>query len=785
VLAGRLDHRLTLPRLDGPAAQPPRQTLTIVPAGPARTAAFCSGCPHNRSTVSASGSPVGAGVGCHAMVVWLDRGAVSYSQMGGEGAQWLGRAPFTDVPHYVQNVGDGTFFHSGSLAVRAAVAAGATMTFKILYNGVVAMTGGQDPAGQLDVPRLCQAMAAEGTARIIVVSEDPSSYGRARFPAGTKVWDRDRLADAERQLAAVPGVTVLVYDQACAAELRRLRKRGRAPERTQRVIINEAVCEGCGDCGTKSNCLSVQPVGTELGRKTQIDPASCNTDYSCLDGDCPSFVTVTAPPGRAAGPRGVPDLPGDVPEPARKAAIPGDGGYQIVATGIGGTGVVMLNQILATAAFLDGLQITGLDQTGLSQKAGPVVSHLRLWQTAPEGSSAVGAGSADLLLALDLLVATQQPHLDRATADRTTTVASVSLVPTADMVRGSAAMADVAPLTAVLRERTRPGAFTEVDTIALATALFGDGIPANLIAMGAAYQAGALPLAAASITRAIELNGVAVAQNMAAFQAGRLAVHDPGSLPAPRRAGELRRREDPERLAAARRLAAERGIDGPVLDKAARRAAELIAYQNAGLAARYLDLAAAAARAEAGQAAAAGELTDAVLDGFFHLLAYKDEYEVSRLHLLPEFDDALAGAVAGGRRVRYRLHPPVLRSLGMRKKIAIPAAAARPAFRVLAAMRHLRGTPADPFGYTKVRRTERRLAAEYEAELSAVLADLPGGDSSPNTYATAVELARLPLEIRGYEHIKLAAVQRYEAQRAELRQRLRGRQPEAAPAAGG
>jgi indolepyruvate ferredoxin oxidoreductase len=788
-LADRLAQRLTLPQLSSPPTQPHRTTLTLLPAAPAaeaapaapvRTAAFCSGCPHNRSTISASGSPVGAGVGCHAMVVWLDRGAVSYSQMGGEGAQWLGRAPFTDVPHYVQNVGDGTFFHSGSLAVRAAVAAGATMTFKILYNGVVAMTGGQDPAGQLDVPRLCQAMAAEGAARITVVSEDPSRYRRARLPAGTKVRDRDRLAEAERELAAVPGVTVLVYDQACAAELRRLRKRGRAPERTQRVVINEAVCEGCGDCGTKSNCLSVQPVDTELGRKTQIDQASCNTDYSCLDGDCPSFVTVTAPPGRAAGPRILPELPGDLPEPARKAAVPGNGdGYGIVATGIGGTGVVMLNQVLATAAFLDGLQVSGLDQTGLSQKAGPVVSHLRLWRDTPAGSNALGAGQADLLLALDLLVATQQPHLGRATADRTTTVASVSLVPTADMVRGSAATADAAPLTQVLRERTRPGAFTEVDTIALATALFGDGISANLIALGAAYQAGAVPLSAASITRAIELNGVAVAQNLAAFQAGRVSVHDPGSLPAPRRAGQLRRREDPERLAAARRLAAERGIGGPAADKAVRRAAELIAYQNAALAGRYLNLAAAAARAEAEHPELAGELTDAILDGFFHLLAYKDEYEVSRLHLLPEFEEALGGAVAGGRRVRYRLHPPVLRALGMRKKIAIPAPAARPAFRALAAMRHLRGTPADPFGYTKVRRTERRLAAEYETELSAVLADLPAGG-----HRAAVELARLPLQIRGYEHIKLAAVDRYEAERARLLQQLRAPQTEAAATGG-
>ncbi len=576
VLSGRLAQRLTAARLSH-AEHPARRTqLTILPvaaapipatsaaatsavAAPAaatRTAAFCSGCPHNRSTVAAAGSPVGGGVGCHAMVMWMDRGAVTYSQMGGEGAQWLGRAPFTDVPHFVQNIGDGTFFHSGSLAVRAAVSAGATMTFKVLYNGVVAMTGGQDPAGQLDIPRLCRAMTEEGVARIIVVSEDPARYGRsARLPAGTRVWGRDRLAEAERVLAKVPGVTLLVYDQACAAELRRLRKRGRAPERTQRVVINEAVCEGCGDCATKSNCLSVRPVDTELGRKTQIDQSSCNTDYSCLDGDCPSFVTVRAPSPRAgqpgagqpgAGPAGVagwlPQLPGDLPEPARKAAIADVGGYGIVATGIGGTGVVMLNQVLATAAFLDGLQVTGLDQTGLSQKAGPVVSHLRLWRglpgssdpempaagaparnahaSNPEASSAVGEESADLLLALDLLVAAEPRHQSRMRADRTATVASTSIVPTAGMVRGADGAPDAESLLGAIRERSRPGAVTAVDTVALAAALFGDSIAANLIALGAAYQAGALPLAASSIARAIELNGVAVERNQAAFRAG-------------------------------------------------------------------------------------------------------------------------------------------------------------------------------------------------------------------------------------------------------------------------
>ncbi|HEU5416596.1 MAG TPA: indolepyruvate ferredoxin oxidoreductase family protein [Streptosporangiaceae bacterium] len=833
VLARRLAQRLAGPQfapLDGPARA---SSLPVISLETTRTAAFCSGCPHNRSTIAGAGSPVGGGVGCHAMVMWLDRGAVSYSQMGGEGAQWLGRAPFTAVPHYVQNVGDGTFFHSGSLAVRAAVAAGVTMTFKILYNGVVAMTGGQDPAGQLDVPRMCRALAAEGVARIIVVSDDPARYrswaglrSAAGLPAGTRAWGRDRLAEAERVLAGVPGVTVLVYDQACANELRRLRKRGRAPERAQRVVINEAVCEGCGDCGTKSNCLSVRPVETELGRKTQIDQASCNTDYSCLDGDCPSFVTVRAPSARAAGARPAPSagaagalelpgLAGELPEPASKAAIAEVGGYGIVATGIGGTGVVMLNQVLATAAFLDGLGVTGLDQTGLSQKAGPVVSHLRLWHGAaapappadavagdgagaageaamaaaagprdapashPEAGNAVGEESADLLLALDLLVAAEPRHLARLSAARTVTVACTSVVPTAGMVRGSDPAPDASPILTALRERSRPGGLTTVDTEAVATALFGDAVAANVIALGAAYQAGAVPVAAASIERAIELNGVAVQRNKAAFRAGRLAVHDPAALPAARRAGELRRREDPRQLAAAGELAAARGLTGPAAGRAVRRAAELIDYQDARLAGRYLDLVGAAARADAARVAAgqaagqdtagqeAAELTEAVTDAFFHLLAYKDEYEVARLHLLPEFGAALAGAVPGGRGVRYQLHPPVLRALGLHSKIGIPAPLARPAFRALRGMRKVRGSRADVFGYTRVRRTERRLAAEYEAQMRPLLdraATLPDAG-----HAAAVELARLPLGIRGYEEIKLAAVARYEADRARLR----------------
>jgi indolepyruvate ferredoxin oxidoreductase len=390
ILRSRLADRVPL------SAVPRQRVVLPLVAAPSRRAAFCSGCPHNRSTVEASGSPVGGGVGCHAMVLWADRGAVSYSQMGGEGAQWLGRAPFTDVPHWVQNVGDGTFFHSASLVVRAAVAAKARMTFKLLYNGTVAMTGGQDPAGQESVPDLVTSMLAEGVTRTIVVSDEPERHrGWRDRPRGAEVWHRDRLADAERELAAVDGVTLLVYDQGCAAELRRMRKRGTAPVRTRRVVVNEAVCEGCGDCAAKSSCLSVHPVDTELGRKTQIDQTSCNTDYSCLDGDCPSFVTVEVKPRRRQGTAVEHDLD-EPPTPRDRAAVRPGAPYTVVAVGIGGTGVVTLNQILGTAAAAEGLVVRGLDQTGLSQKGGPVVSHLVLAAEDTPGANAVGPERAEL-----------------------------------------------------------------------------------------------------------------------------------------------------------------------------------------------------------------------------------------------------------------------------------------------------------------------------------------------------------------------------------------------------
>jgi indolepyruvate ferredoxin oxidoreductase len=756
VLRARLGERLSL----RPAVVP-RELLSLSPVGPVRRAAFCSGCPHNSSTVEASGSPVGAGVGCHAMVLWTDRGAVSYSQMGGEGAQWLGRAPFTDVPHWVQNVGDGTFFHSGSLAVRAAVAAGVNITFKLLYNGTVAMTGGQDPAGQQSVEQVVSAMAAEGVVRTIVVTDSPERY-RNRWGRSGRIeaWDRSRLADAEQQLADIEGVTMLVYDQGCAAELRRMRKRGKAPVRPRRVVINEAVCEGCGDCGVKSSCLSVHPVDTELGRKTQIHQSSCNTDYSCLQGDCPSFVTVEAPADAVPRPR--PESV-DVPEPLVRASVAAGAPYGIVAAGIGGTGVVTLNQVLGTAAFLEGLIVTAMDQTGLSQKGGPVVSHLILSAEDNAGANSVSPRAADLFLALDPVVAVDPRYLAKAAADRTATVASSSLVPTISMVVGEASMGEVQPLLDTLASHTRDGQLTTVDTVAVSETLFSDSVGANLIALGAAYQAGHVPLSAESLESAIRINGVSVDRNIAAFRAGRLAVHSPDDIRPARRTGELRRSPSAPAVTAVEGLPASRGLS----ETALRRAAELVDYQGIRLAARYLDLVTSAASAEASCSSRTSGFTDTVAEAFFHVLAYKDEYEVARLHLLPEFRQALAEAVPSGTGARYWLHPPLLRSLGMTRKLSIPAAVVDPAFVALRAMRKVRGTRLDVFGATAVRRTERRLAADYEAEITALLPQLPMLDLE-----LATALAALPLNIKGYEGIKLAAVDRCEAERQQVRRQL-------------
>ncbi|WP_232665426.1 indolepyruvate ferredoxin oxidoreductase family protein [Pseudonocardia sp. TRM90224] len=743
-----LAERVQLPPV---CREPP--ALELLPVG--RTPYFCSGCPHNRSTVVPEGSVGAGGIGCHAMVALTDRASSevsSITQMGGEGAQWIGQAPFTTAGHLFQNIGDGTFAHSGQLAVQACVAAGVTITYKLLYNRAVAMTGGQDAEAGLEVPALAAKLVAEGVSKIIVCADEPARYrALPALPPGVELWHRDRLDDAQRTLAATAGVTVLVYDQRCAAESRRLRKRGELAVRPTRVVINEAVCEGCGDCGVKSNCLSVQPVDTEFGRKTRIDQTSCNTDYSCLDGDCPSFVTVELPAGGAPRPARTRVEPPDVPDVPRLAV---QGTADVFMAGIGGTGIVTVNQVLGSAAVSDGLTVHGVDQTGLSQKAGPVTSHLRV-AASPDriGPANRVAGGVACYLAFDVLVGADTRHLGNASPEATVAVVSTSAVPTGAMVRD----AEVAAPDRDALVRRITGAARSVivlDAQSAAVALFGDAMPANFLLVGAAYQAGALPVSAAAIEAAIELNGVAVAVNVAAFRWGRVAVADPGSFAAATR--------PPHRTPSEAPVPVDLGeLAGETRRLVRIRAARLVDYQSAATARAYVADVLTAWRAER-QVGDSTQFSEAVARGLHRFVAYKDEYEVARLLTEPAFEATLAEQVPGGTGMRYRLHPPVLKALGRQKKIAL-GPWMRPVLRLLARGKRLRGTPLDPFARTAVRRMERALRDEYRT----MVLRLADGLTTAN-HPTAVAAAQAAELVRGYEDVKIANVGRYRARLVEL-----------------
>src|SRR4051794_27442311 len=488
----------------------------------ARTPYFCSGCPHNTSTANPDDTLLGVGIGCHTMVLLAPEGKgtiTGITQMGGEGAQFVGMQAFTGAEHFVQNLGDGTFHHSGSLAIRFAAAAGANVTYKLLYNDTVAMTGGQDVLGQLKIPELTRWLALEGVKRVIVTTDDVKKYKRVKLDPIAEVRHRDELREAQAELARVAGVTVLIHDQGCAAEKRRLRKRGKIADPPQRVTINERVCEGCGDCGEKSSCLSVLPVETEFGRKTQIHQASCNKDYSCAKGDCPSFVEVV--PGRKAK-KVAPAPPADLPEPELRVSRHD---FTVRMPGIGGTGVVTVSQILQMAALLDGKHSYGLDQTGLAQKGGPVISDVRISRSPIEGSNKASAGRADLLLGLDLLGAASPKNLVVADPERTVAVINTAAVPTAAMVTDTGVRFPALERNlASIRRSTRADEIVLLDAQALAEALFGDHMPTNLLLLGAAYQHGCLPVSSDAIEHAIRLNGAAVEKSLAAFAWGRASV---------------------------------------------------------------------------------------------------------------------------------------------------------------------------------------------------------------------------------------------------------------------
>ncbi|OUC90297.1 indolepyruvate ferredoxin oxidoreductase [Streptosporangium minutum] len=726
--------------------------------GPERTPFFCSGCPHNRSTAVPDGAPVGAGIGCHTMVVLNREGKgtlTGLTQMGGEGTQWIGQAPFTDTPHIFQNLGDGTFHHSGSLAVRAAVGAGVNITYKLLYNSAIAMTGGQTITPSLAVADLTRWLEAEGVRRVIVTTDEPERYRGVKLARIAEVRDRTALEDAQRELAAIPGVTVLVHDQQCAAEKRRLRKKGVLPDPVKRVAINQRVCEGCGDCGQKSECLSVLPVETEFGRKTEIHQSSCNKDYSCVEGDCPSFLTIT--PGRSTGKRAAVPAPPALPAPPART-----GETMIRLVGIGGTGVVSVAQILGTAAMFDGRQSRGLDQTGLAQKGGTVVSDILIFEGDDDRSGRAGTSGVDAYLALDLIGATDPKHLSGAGRDRTVAVVSTSLVPTGSMVLDpSTHVTDLGSPIGALESRTRRELNVYLDAEDVAQRLFGDHMPANTIVVGAAWQRGLIPLSLESIERAIRLGGGRSAERtIAAFHWGRAVVADPESVA--RATGAPVTAERPPRPEVAE-LVDSVAATGTELHRILTvRVADLVAYQNLRYAARYADAVRAVLSLERETSAEECPITEAYARHLHRLMAYKDEYEVARLHLDPAERSRVAAEFGPGAKISYNLHPPFLRALGVNRKIRL-GTWFDPAFRLLYGMRGLRGTRLDPFGMAGVRRAERELVAEYTRDVHRALSHL-----RPETGERIRELAELPEVIRGYEHVKMRNVAAYRERAAAL-----------------
>jgi indolepyruvate ferredoxin oxidoreductase len=723
---------------------------------PARKPYFCSGCPHNTSTVTPEGSIAGGGVGCHIMALSLpERKTSIFSQMGGEGAQWIGAAPFSERGHIFQNLGDGTYQHSGLLAIRAAVAAKTNVTFKILYNDAVAMTGGQSAEGAIDPARISRQLAAEGVERIALLSDAAERWaGSAALADGVKVYERSELDIVQRELREVPGVTALIYEQTCAAEKRRRRKKRDASDPPKRLFINPRVCEGCGDCSVQSNCIAVEPLETEFGRKRKINQNACNKDFSCVKGFCPSFVEIDGPALRKPDADRLKTF-----EAERFAALPAakraslEGVYNIYIAGIGGTGILTIGALLGLAAHLEGIAATVLDFTGLAQKNGAVVSQVRLAKTS-EAISAVRVGPAetDLLLATDMLVAAQPDALSRFGRDRTQAVMNLDETPTGDFVRQRDMVLPGQGMQAAIRNRLA-GDGLSLHASQIAKSLFGDTVATNVMMLGAAWQRGLVPLSAEAILRAIELNGAAVELNTRAFVGGRLAALDLAEVA--RMAG----------------LVAARVDAPPTLDALiALRAEDLTAYQDPAYARRYRDLVENARVAGRGSDDRQERFARAVAETAYRLMAYKDEYEVARLYTAPELKEALDGQFSSRERMSVWLSPPILSR--------IDPATGRPAkrkfgpwvftlFGLLARLKGLRGTAFDPFGRTAERRMERRLIADYEALVRELSASL-----TPARLMGSVNLAVAPSAIRGFGPVKKAAVAAVEARMAQLRRAL-------------
>ncbi len=715
---------------------------------PARPAYYCSGCPHNTSTKVPEGSLALAGIGCHVMAtaIYPEFNKLT-THMGGEGAPWIGQAAFSTLPHVFQNLGDGTYFHSGYLAIRAAVAAKVNITYKILYNDAVAMTGGQPVDGIISVPMMAQQMAAEGVQRIALVTEDLARYtDRSQLPANLTLHDRKDMDAVQRELREVLGASVLIYDQTCAAEKRRRRKKGQFPDPNQRLFINEAVCEGCGDCGVQSNCTSIMPRETEFGRKRAIDQSSCNKDYSCVKGFCPSFVTVEG--GKLVKSKAGAAKEnhfGDLPAPSLPNC---ERAYNILLNGIGGTGVITVGALLGMAAHLEGKVASVLDMTGMSQKNGSVTSHIRIVGHASKlRAQRISTGEADLILGCDILTAGQHDAISKMRAGRTYAVINTHQQPTGTFAKNPDWQFPLDSTENLISDAVG-GKVDFINATQLATALMGDSIATNLFMLGFAFQKGALPLSEAALLRAIELNGVAIESNKQAFLWGRRAAVD------------LARVEKIALPTQAIVLQMPQSLDSLIQ----HRVAELTAYQDAAYAQRYADVVqqVRAAEEKLGQG---NKLAMAVAKYAYKLMAYKDEYEVARLYTNGEFTEKLKQQFEGDFSVKFNLAPPLFSKKDSQGHLvkAQYGSWMWQAFKLLAKLKGLRGTKLDVFGYTEERQKERALITDYRETILSLLSQL-----SADNLGQAVAIANLPEKIRGFGHVKEKAMQAYQVEKAAL-----------------
>jgi indolepyruvate ferredoxin oxidoreductase len=709
------------------------RSLQVIDLKADRTPWFCSGCPHNTSTKVPEGSRAMAGIGCHYMALWMDRATTGFTQMGGEGVPWVGQQPFVNDAHIFANLGDGTYFHSGLLAIRQSIAAGVNITYKVLYNDAVAMTGGQQigerPEGH-SVIQIAHSLTAEGVTKLIVVTDEPEKYSSAKLPANVEVKHRDLLDDIQKEFREIKGTTAIIYDQTCATEKRRRRKRGTLVDPAKRVLINELVCEGCGDCGVQSNCMSVEPLETEFGRKRTINQSTCNKDFSCVKGFCPSFVTVEGDlKKKSKTGKANPFELGALPE-TNIAQIPNNTAWGIVVAGVGGTGVITIGQLLGMAAHIEGKGIVTQDAAGLAQKGGNTWSHVLLANSQADiATTRVAMASADLILGCDPMVAASKETLARMQAGRTHVALNAHGSPTASFVLNGNWQNPSERCAAAIVEAVGVEGVSAFNADAVASKLMGDTIYTNPMMLGFAWQKGWIPLEKASLIRAMELNAVAIDNNKAAFEWGRRAAHDWASvekLLSPAQTIEFKKRDTPQ-------------------DMLSKRVEFLTQYQNAAYAQEYK------AFVEKVSAVGNAQLTEAVTKYLFKLMAYKDEYEVARLHTDAAFHDKVKNMFEGEVKLSYHLAPPLLAKKNSKGELQKQPYGAwmLTAFKLLAKMKGLRGTAFDIFGKTEERKMERALIGEYRASIEKLLPSLNATNA-----AAAVEIARIPEQIKGFGHVK-------------------------------